>query len=281
MIVIPGTASTMLAKALAETLDATLAEVEAKKFPDGENYIRLHTEVKGERVVIVQTTHPDDRIIELFLLQDCAREMGAGEITTIIPYYGYGRQDKLFNPGEVISAKTIAKRIEMESDRVITVDIHAKGVLGWFSVPVEDVSGIPPLARRLREEGVDMILSPDKGAVGRARTAAEIIGCPWDFMEKTRIDGHTVTMKAKNLDVKGATVAIVDDIIATGGTMRTAADHLKRQGADRVIAACTHGLFASNALPRLEEVFDLIISTDTIENPTTSVTVAGELARIL
>ncbi|MCK4718685.1 MAG: ribose-phosphate diphosphokinase, partial [Thermoplasmata archaeon] len=159
--------------------------------------------------------------------------------------------------------------------------IHAKSILQWFTIPVEDVSGMPALAEKLMEEGVDMVLSPDKGAKGRASMVAGIIGCPWDYLEKTRLDGEHVVMKAKNLDVSGKVVAITDDIIATGGTMITAAGHLKEQGASRVIAACTHGLFTKNALPRLEEVFNRVISTDTLENPTSVVSVAGEIAKVL
>jgi len=175
----------------------------------------------------------------------------------------------------------MARHISLGVDRVITVDLHAPSILQWFSVPAEDVSGMPALAAFLGKEGVDMVLSPDKGAVERARTVAGILGCPWDHMEKTRLDGETVVMNTKSLDVGGKMVAIVDDIIATGGTMMTAAEHLRKQGAAKVIAACTHGLYTGNALPRLEKAFDKVISTDTLETETSVTSVAGEIASIL
>lgn len=281
MMIIPGSASKGLANSLAKETGARLAGIEAKRFPDGEGYVRIHEDISGKHVVLVQTTYPDPNILEFLFWVDAIREFEVKKLTAVIPYYGYARQDKKFNTGEPISARALARHFSMGIDAMVLVDIHNKGILQWFGVPVVDVTGMPPIAHRLKQEGVDTVLSPDRGAKDRAKTVAEIIGCPWDHLEKTRIDGSTVVMKTKNLDVKGKTVAITDDIIATGGTMITAANQLREQGAKRVIAACTHGLFASNALPRLQQVFDAVISTDTLENPTSVVTVAGEIGKVL
>ncbi len=281
MIVVPGSASLSLARSLADTLDVPLADVENRRFPDGECYVRLLSSLDGEDAIVVNRAYPDEKIVETLLLQDAVREAGAKRITTVLSYMGYSRQDKLFNPGEAISARAMARMFSLYSDAVVTVDIHDRGILRWFDVPVEDVSGMPALAEKLETMGVEIVLSPDKGALHRARTVGEMLAVPWDHLEKTRLDGEHVVIKPKDLNVKGKIVAIVDDMISTGGTVVTAAGQLRDQGARRIIAACTHGLFVGNALERVRRACDAVISTDTIENPTTSVTVAREIAGVL
>lgn len=284
MKVVGGSASTSLAKELARELSVPLVEVRFQKFPggfpDGEGYVQLLDSVRGDDVVLVQTTHPDEKIIELFLLQDAIRDEGASRLTAVIPYFGYGRQDKKFEIGEAVSARALARHIQLQSDDVITVGIHNKKALEHFQIPCENVSGMPPLARYLRGRNVNIILAPDENASPLAKEVAEIIGCPWDFLEKERVDNFSVKIAPKNVEARGLSVAIVDDIISTGGTVAVATEHLKVMGARRVLAACLHGLFVANALDRLSEC-DEIISTDTIFNPTTKVSVAPEIARAI
>jgi ribose-phosphate pyrophosphokinase len=279
MIIVSGSASVSLSKTLANKMGLKLANVESRRFPDDECYVRVHDNLDGEEVVLVQTTYPDEKIIELFLLQDAVKEYNVEKLTTVIPYYGYARQDKKFNEGEPISAKTLTEHIQLSSDEIITVDIHEESTLDWFKIPAVNISGMPQLGVYLNNLDPDIIIAPDKGAQDLARIVAEVIGCRWDYLEKTRLDGETVEMKAKNLTVSGKKVAIVDDIIATGGTIVKATEHLKSQGATEVYAACTHGLFTKNALPRLHNVCDKVISTDTIENQTSVVSVATEVAK--
>jgi ribose-phosphate pyrophosphokinase len=281
MIVVSGSASMSLSKRLSEELGISLANVESRRFPDFEAYVRIHDDLDGEDVVLVQTSYPDENVIELFLLQDAISEFEIKSLTTVVPYYGYARQDKKFNPGEPISAKTLAAHLELITDSFITVDIHEEMIMSWFTKPAKNISGMPQIGEYLKEIGPDIIIAPDKGALSLAQMAAEVTGCSWDYLENTRIDGETVEMKAKNLSVDGRKVAIVDDIIATGGTIVKATEHLKSQGASEVYATCTHGLFAKNALPRLQNVCDKVISTDTIENETSCVSVAAEIAKVL
>ncbi len=279
MIIVSGSASVSLSKTLANEMGIKLANVESRRFPDDECYVRIHDNLDGEEVLLIQTTYPDEKIIELFLLQDAVKKFDIKGLTTIIPYFGYARQDKKFNEGEPISAKTLAEHVQISSDEIITVDIHKEKILDWFNVPAKNISGMPQLGIYLKNLEPDIIIAPDKGAQNLAKIVAEVIGCKWDYLEKTRIDGETVEMKAKSLLVSGKKVAIVDDIIATGGTIVKATEHLKSQGALEVYAACTHGLFAKNALPRLQKVCDKVISTDTIENETSFVSVAKEVAK--
>ncbi|UCE37528.1 MAG: ribose-phosphate diphosphokinase [Thermoplasmata archaeon] len=281
MIVVSGSASKSLSNTLAEETGCALANVESRRFPDFECYVRIHENLDGEEVVLVQTSYPDEKIIELFLLQDAIREFDIKNLITVVPYFGYARQDKKFNLGEPISAKTLVKHIQLSSDSLITVDIHEESVLEISEKPTKNISSMPQIGAYLKNLAPDIIIAPDEGALELAKIAAEFTGCKWDYLEKIRIDGETVEMKAKNVSVSGKKVAIVDDIIATGGTIVKATEQLKSQGADEVYAACTHGLFAKNALPRLKSVCDKVISTDTIENETSVVSVAKELAKAL
>jgi ribose-phosphate pyrophosphokinase len=284
MKVVGGSANVALAKELAAQLGVENVPVSFEKhpggFPDGERYVRVAGDVDGEDVVVVQSTHPDEKTVELFLLHDAVREAGAARVVTVVPYFGYGRQDRVFEPGESVSARALARRIEVETDEVLTVGLHNRAVLAFFSVPARDVSGMPPIGRYLQSAGVDFVLAPDENAVGHAKEVAAIVDVPWDFLEKERIDGYTVKVTPKALAVEGKVVAIVDDVISTGGTMATAAKALKAQGARRVLAGCLHGLFVDNALDKLK-VCDEVFSTDTVPNPMAKVSVAAEIADAL
>jgi ribose-phosphate pyrophosphokinase len=281
MIIVSGSTSNQLASNLAKELGISKAEIEIKRFPDDEGYVRIDTELDSETVVLIQNTYPDEKIIELFLLQDAVHEFNINKLITVIPYYGYARQDKKFNPGEPISARTLAKHIELVSDEIILIDIHAKSILDWFTKPVFEISGMNQIGEYLKSDPPDIIMAPDKGAIDRASTVAKVLSSDFDYLEKTRIDGHTVTMKAKSLDVDGRSVVIIDDIIATGGTIINATNELKAQGATSVYAACTHGLYTSGAMPRLIDNCDKVLSTDTLESETSVVSLAPELAKVI
>lgn len=284
MKVVAGSASLALGREIARALKADSVDVAFEKhaggFPDGEKYVRLLGPIDGEPVVLVQSTYPDAKIVELFLLQDALAEAGAADVTLVIPYFGYGRQDKKFEAGEPVSARAIARRLQVHANAVVTVSVHNPRALGFFDIPAKDVSGMPAIARYLRGKDVDVVLAPDGNAERFAREVAEQLRVDWDFLEKKRIDGFTVKMNPKAMDVEGRSVAIVDDVISTGGTIATAAKMLREQGATRVVAACVHGVFAGNALQRLQGC-DEVVSTDTLLSSATKVSVAPELAAVL
>ena len=282
MYVVGGTASKSVAEGVSSILDVPMANLISKRFPDDELYIRILDDIKGENVIIVQTTYPDRNIVELFLLQNAAREAGADEITVVMPYFGYARQDKKFEEGEPLSAKAIAKLISLQADKVITVDPHKEHILDFFSIKAFSCSGVPALAEYLRDKDIDMVLAPDKGALERAKQASKIIKCNFDYMEKTRIDGTTVEIKPKSLDADGKNVAIIDDIISTGGTMAKSIRELSSQGAKQVYVACTHGLFAGEAVKKLVSAgCNEIISTDTIKSDFSKVEMAPTISKLL
>jgi len=281
MKIVGGSTSSHLAKAIARELTATLVEVSFEKhqggFPDQEQYVRLLASVTGDHVVLIQSTHPDARVVEFLLLADAIRDAGARRLTAVIPYYGYGRQDKRFLDGEAVSAKTIAKHIAVDCDELLTMTMHNPEILKTFPIRAHDVSGVPALGRYLKSADVDLLLAPDENAIRFAEEAGAITGTPSDHLEKERIDSYTVRITPKKLGVKGKSVAIVDDVISTGGTIATAAKELRSQGARRVIAACVHGLFVDNAEANLEACDD-VIATDTVQSPHTKVSVAPEFA---
>jgi len=281
MKLVGGSASVALASTIADELSVDRVDVAFERhprgFPDGERYVRLMGPVADDHVVLVQTTHPDSMIVELLLLADAIRDAGARHLTAVVPYYGYGRQDKRFLDGEAVSAKTIAKHIAVDADELLTATIHNPDSLATFPLPSGEVSGIPALARHLKGIGVDMLLAPDDNAVRFVKEASTITGLPFDSLSKERIDSYTVRIEPKTLKVKGKSVAIVDDVISTGGTIATAAKELRKQGARHVVAACVHGLFVGQAEANLKACDD-VIATDTVESKHTKVSVAPEFA---
>lgn len=282
MYVVGGTASKSISKDISMELRIPLANLIIKRFPDNELYVKIIDDISGDDVIIIQTTYPDENIVELFLLQDAVLEAGANKIFTVIPYFGYSRQDKKFENGESISARAIARLINTNSDIVITIDPHKNHILDFFSVPSYSCSAIDELAYYLKKKDIEMVLAPDKGALERAKYASDIIDCEFDYLDKTRIDGETVDIKPKNLQAKGKNVAMIDDIISTGGTMAKSIHELKKQDAKKVFVSCTHGLFVGDAIKKLHESgCDEIISTDSVLSDFSKVKAAPSIVRIL
>jgi len=275
MYIIGGTASKTVAEDLSKELNVPLANTISKRFPDDEFYVRILDDVSGEHVIIVQTSYPDHNIVELFLLQSAVEESGAKEISVVIPYFGYARQDTKFQDGEPISAKAMANLISLNADMVITVDPHKEHVLDFFSTSAYSCSAVTEIAKYLKDKDINMILAPDKGALERAKKASEIIECDFDYLEKTRINGTTIEIKPKKLNVENMNVAIIDDIISTGGTMAKSIQQLKKHGAKNVFVTCTHGLFVGDAVKKLTNAgCNEIISTDTIQSDFSTVKIS-------
>jgi ribose-phosphate pyrophosphokinase len=279
MIVIPGSASAGIGKKIAERGNWEIGEAERKRFPDGEMYVRILTEIAGKDVVIVQSTTSDEKIIEALLLCDAAQEAKARRIIFVAPYYGYARQDKVFKPGEPISARAIARALSANCDAFLSVDLHAKTVLQYFTIPAVEVSAIPSIANFLKEHRVDVLVSPDKGGISRVQQASEISGIPYTHINKTRLDAHTVKMELPEFNFEGKSVAIIDDIISTGGTIKKACELLKNAGASNVLCACTHGLFLGNSGTELSKLCNETAASDTIETRFSKYSVAGEIAK--
>ena len=265
MKIICGTTSKSIGEDLSKSLKIPIVDTKIKRFPDNEIYIRILDNIKNENIILIQNSYPDLNIVELLLLQDAIKESGANKIYTIIPYFGYARQDKIFESGEVISAKTLARHISMNSDEIITIDPHKEHILDYFSIPASSISAINDISKYLKNKNIDLLLAPDKGAIEKVKIASKIIDCNYDYMEKTRINGYNIQIKPKNLNVKNKNIAIIDDIISTGGTMARSIIELKKQYAKKIYVACSHGIFAGDSIKKLKSAkCDEIISTDTI-----------------
>ena len=302
MPVVSGSAGRELAVSLAEKMGMEHVSLESRKFPDGEGYVRVPSEsfelIRSEPVILVSNTYPDSGIMRTILLLEAIGDVRRGELANYrgeepqklddvgpgvylaIPYFGYSRQDKRFSPGEAVSARVIADIMGRICEGIVILDLHEPKVLENMSVPVKFVSSMPEIADLLGVESKpDFILSPDKGAISRASEVAGLMGCEFSYLEKTRIDAHTIEHTPKDLDVDGKIVAIVDDMISTSGTICRASDALRRQGATAVFAACTHGLFTGGALSRLANHVDGVFTTDSLPNPRAVVSAAPALAR--
>ena len=302
MVVVSGSSGRDVAEALAPLLGMQYIELVTRRFPDSEGYVRIPEDaidsIRAEPVILVSNTYPDSGILQTILLLEAIGDVRKGDLKNLkgvepqsmpdvgagiylaIPYYGYSRQDKRFSKGEVISAKVIADLFARSCDGMAILDLHEPAVLEDMDFPVKFVSAMPEVADRLANVvKPDFILSPDKGAISRATEVANLIGCEFSYLEKTRIDAHTIEHTPKDLDVNGRVVAIVDDMISTGGTICRASDALRRQGAKEVHAACTHGLFTGGAISRLANHVDGVHSTDSLPNPRAVVSSAPALAR--
>jgi ribose-phosphate pyrophosphokinase len=269
-------------------MKAKVVDIEFKRFPDGESYVRFKDNVKGENVAIVQTTSPpqNENLIQLFLIADNAKEMDAKDITAVVPYFAYSRQDSVFRPGEALSVKTIVTLLKTCGvRRIITVDSHNPTLLRKMPVPVEDISAISLLAQHFKEKGFINAFSVSMGKKGlpTAEEANKVLqgGCDYIPTQRDRITG-VVAIEKKALPVKGRITIVFDDIISSGGTMIKAVNLLKEQGVKKVYAACVHPLLIGDTRDRiLNAGADEVVGTDTIPSSVSKVSVAPLIAEAL
>jgi ribose-phosphate pyrophosphokinase len=279
--VIAGSASGLLGARLAVELNSRVVPTELRRFPDGEAYVRVADDLAGKEVVVVQTTWPDSHYVEALLLRDAVLAMKPRKAALVVPYFAYARQDRRFKAGEALSSVALGRVLADGWDDVITVDVHEPSILGQLSPRARNITALPELGKYLGSKKIDLVVSPDEGSLERVRPVAEAINARFDHLVKTRIDGERVEIAPKELEARGKRVAILDDIISTGGTIAAAAKALKDAGASNVLAACTHGLYAVGALKRLHAVLDDLVSTDTVESATSRVSAAPSIARAL
>lgn len=277
MDIIGGPASQLLAGRVSEIYKNNLLVSEFKKFPDGEQYTRILDKFTGDNVTIIQSTVTDSDFISLLQLIDACRD--ASMINVVIPYMGYARQDKQFKPGEPISARAIAGAIK--ADTVYTVNIHDESILEHFDANAVNLDSTHVIGKYIKNMKLKypLIISPDDGAIGLAMNASKDLGIDYDFLEKTRHTGESVSIKHKTVAVKDRDVIILDDIISTGGTMAETIALLKSQGAHEVYVACVHPVFSSNATLKLFKAgVKGIIATDTIDKGVSVVSIAPVIA---
>jgi len=288
VIVVPGPASTELGKLIAAELKSREVPVEFKRFPDGESHIRLEGDVQGEDVVIVQTTGPpqNENLIQLFLLSDTARDLGAKTITVVVPYFAYARQDKRFRSGECFSAKTIVMLLQTCGvGKILTVNSHNPAILKTLSLPIKDLSAIGLLAEHFKKHGFEKAFSLSMGKKGldAAVEAGKVLGGSHDYIPTQRdtVTGN-VTIEKKPLPVKDKDVIIFDDIISSGGTMMKTVAWVKEEGAKHVYAACVHPLLTEEVKGKiLKSGADEVVGTDTVHSSVSRVSVAPLIVQAL
>ena len=266
-----GNANPALAHSIAEHLGCTMGAARVTSFSDGEIQVEIDENVRGRAVYLVQpTSRPaNDHIMELLIMADACKRASAGRVTAVVPYYGYSRQDRKVAPRAPISAKLVADIIQKSGiDRMVTMDLHAGQIQGFFDIPVDNLYGGPTLSEYIRRN-VDtsncVVVSPDAGGVERARAFAKRIGATIAIIDKRRSGPNKSEVLHLIGDVRDRTAIIVDDMIDTAGTLQKAAAAVQENGATAVYAVATHAVLSGPAIQRIaESVLQRVFVTDTI-----------------
>ena len=254
-----GNANPELAQEIVEFLGMELSKAKVSKFKDGEVRLEINESVRGNNVFIIQPTCApvNENLMELLIMVDAIRRASAKSITTVIPYYGYARQERKQKPREPISAKLVANLLTAAgADRMVTIDLHTSSIQGFFDIPVDHMPAVPLLANYYREKQLEnvVVVSPDIGGVTRARNLAERLNCTLAIIDKRRPEPNKSEIMGIIGDVRGKNVIIVDDMIDTAGTITNAANFLSEQaGANEVYACCTHAVFTPPAVERIQQ----------------------------
>jgi ribose-phosphate pyrophosphokinase len=271
LMVFTGNANPMLAEKIARYIGIPLGDAQIGKFSDGEIAVEIRENVRGKDVFIIQSTcaPTNDSLMELLLTADAMHRASANRITAVIPYFGYARQDRRVRSSRVaISAKVVADMISAVGvNRVLTVDLHAEQIQGFFSIPVDNVYGSPVLTEDIERQNYEnlTVVSPDIGGVVRARAIAKQLNVDLAIIDKRRPQANEAQVMHIIGEVKGRTCLIVDDMVDTAGTLCKAAAALKEHGATKVVAYCTHPVLSGKAAENIaNSVLDSLVVTDTI-----------------
>ena len=266
-----GNATPELAQKIADRLFIKLGNAAVGRFSDGEISVQINENVRGGDIFIIQSTcaPTNDNLMELIVMVDALRRASAGRITAVIPYFGYARQDRRVRSSRVaITAKVVANMLQVVGvDRVLTMDLHADQIQGFFDIPVDNIYASPVLLGDVWKQNLDnlMVVSPDVGGVVRARALAKRLNCDLAIIDKRRPRANVAEVMNIIGDVKDRTCVIMDDMVDTANTLCKAAAALKANGAKKVVAYCTHPVLSGGAIQRVEESdLDELVVTDTI-----------------
>ncbi len=292
MQIFSGNANRPLAQAIAQSLDMRLGELTCDRFPDGEVKIEIHEDVRGSDVFVVQPTSTNDYLMELLTIADALRRASAQRITAVVPYFGYARQDRKHAGRVPITAKLVANlMVTAGVDRIVTVDLHAMQIQGFFDIPVDHLMALPVQHAYLDTLGLRdaVVLSPDTGSIKLADSLARRLGASLAIIDKRRI-GDAKTEVANVIgEIGGRDVVIIDDMITTAGSMTNAVATARERGAQRVVPVCSHAILCGNAFERLSTAeLDELVCTDTVplrsefaRLPITVLSIAGLLGKAI
>lgn len=273
MAILSGNANPKLAQEICDFMNVPLADVLVGRFSEGEIRVQIKDNVRGKDIFIIQPTCPptNENLMELLILMDAARRASANRVTAVVPYYGYARQDRKDQPRVPITAKLVANlMLAAGANRVLTMDLHASQIQGFFDIPVDHLYAINTLSDYLRKKKIYgkkvVVVSPDVGSLKMARAYARKLDAGLAVIDKRRVSPEKTQVMHILGSVKGKTAVLVDDILATGGSLIEAAEGLKKKGVSSVCAAISHGVLSGNALERIRgcQILKELIITNSI-----------------
>ena len=273
MKIFSGTANEPLARAICKSIGCELGKCDIKPFPDGETFVKIEENVRGEEVFIVQPTSPptNHNLMELFIMIDALRRASAKRITAVLPFYGYARQDRKDQPRVPITAKLVANLlVAAGANRILTIDLHAQQIQGFFDIPVDHLYAAPVMYDYLRRKNLKdlVVVSPDVGGLKMAHAYSQVLGAGLAIVAKRRKSASDVEAMAVIGEIKGKNILMVDDLTETAGTLTQAATLLKKKGAKNILACVSHAILSDVGIERLRKsVIDELITTDTVQRP--------------
>lgn len=293
MKVFSGTANEPLAHAICDYIGIKLGKCSIRPFPDGETFVKIEENVRGEDVFLVQPTSPptNHHLMELFIMMDALRRSSAARITAVLPFYGYARQDRKDQPRVPITAKLVANLlVAAGANRVLTMDLHAQQIQGFFDIPVDHLYAAPVMYEYLAKKklGELVVVSPDVGGLKMAYAYSQELGGGLAIIAKRRKSASEVESMAVIGEVRGKNVLLIDDLTETAGTLTKGAELLKKKGAKKILACVSHAILNDQGVERLRKsVIDELITTDTVLRPAirgvriTTLSVAGLLGEAI
>ena len=293
MKVFSGTANEPLARAICKSINMELGKCSIEPFPDGETFIKIEENVRGEDVFVVQPTSPptNHNLMELFIMIDALRRASAMRITAVLPFYGYARQDRKDQPRVPITAKLIANLLVAAGvNRILTMDLHAQQIQGFFDIPVDHLYAAPVMYEYLRKKNLTdlVVVSPDVGGLKMAHAYSQVLESGLAIVAKRRKSATEVESMAVIGEIRGKNILLVDDLTETAGTLTAAAALLKKKGAKQILACVSHAILNDVGIERLRKsVIDELITTDTVQRPAidgvkiTTLSVAGLLGEAI
>jgi len=271
--VFSGTANEPLAQAICKYIGIELGKCKITPFPDGETFVKVEENVRGEDVFIVQSTCPptNHNLMELFIMIDAVRRASASRITAVLPFYGYARQDRKDQPRVPITAKLVANLlVAAGANRILAMDLHAQQIQGFFDIPVDHLFAAPVMYEYLKKKNLTdlVVVSPDVGGLKMAHAYSQVMGCGLAIVAKRRKSATEVESMAVIGEIRGKNILMVDDLTETAGTLTQAAILLKKKGAKQILACVSHAILNDVGIERMRKsVIDELITTDTVQRP--------------
>ena len=293
MKIFSGTSNRPLAEAICRSIGSELGKCTVSAFPDGETFVKIEENVRGEDVFLVQSSSPptNHHLMEMFIMMDALRRASASRITAVLPFYGYARQDRKDQPRVPITAKLVANLlVAAGANRILTMDLHAQQIQGFFDIPVDHLYAAPVMYDYLRKKKLKnlVVVSPDVGGLKMAHAYSQVLEAGLAIVAKRRKSATEIESMTVIGEIKGKTVLMVDDLTETAGTLSTAATLLKQRGAKQILACVSHAILNDLGIQRLRKsVIDELITTDTVLRPAidgvniTTLSVAGLLGEAI